>query len=88
MASNLLLVAAYCVKRSQVTYHYTLWALAFIACLLRGIQSGLMWRQTGPIIISMSYMLKDILTFLGRGHFFALNLTIKGFPRENREKEE
>ena len=28
-------------------------------------QSGLLWRQTGPIIISMSYMLKDILTFLG-----------------------
>ena len=28
------------------------------------IQTGLMWRQTGPIIISMTYMIIDVLVFL------------------------
>ena len=27
-------------------------------------QTGLMWRQTGPIIISMTYMIIDVLVFL------------------------
>ena len=27
-------------------------------------QTGLMWRQTGPIIISMTYMICDVLVFL------------------------
>ena len=30
----------------------------------RSIQGGLMWRQTGPIIISMSYMILDVAVFL------------------------
>ena len=58
LASNLLLIAAYVVHRSDVKYSSTLWALAVTASLLKRVQSGLMWRQTGPIIISMSYMLK------------------------------
>ena len=32
-----------------------------IFCLL---QTGLMWRQTGPIIISMTYMIIDVFVFL------------------------
>ena len=28
------------------------------------LQGGLMWRQTGPVIISISYMILDVLVFL------------------------
>ena len=65
-ACNLLLIMAFAFK---VFYpgstSNTLWSLACLMAFLRAIQGGLMWRQTGPIIISMSYMLYDILTFLG-----------------------
>ena len=42
----------------------TMWSLACLMAFLRAIKTGLMWRQTGPIIISMSYMFYDIITFL------------------------
>ncbi|XP_023347417.1 uncharacterized protein LOC111716207 [Eurytemora carolleeae] len=41
-----------------------LWAVAALMTFLRTIQIGLMWRQTGPIIISMTYMIIDVLVFL------------------------
>jgi hypothetical protein len=30
----------------------------------RSIQGGLMWRTTGPVIISISYMTYDVIIFL------------------------
>lgn len=41
-----------------------LWAVAALLTFLRSIQTGLMYRQTGPIIISMSYMIVDVGVFL------------------------
>ena len=41
-----------------------IWAIAAVLTFLRSIQGGLMWRQTGPIIISMSYMILDVAVFL------------------------
>ena len=41
-----------------------LWAIGALMTFLRNVQTGLMWRQTGPIIISMSYMIIDIFVFL------------------------
>lgn len=40
------------------------WSFAALLAFLRSIQGGLMWRQTGPIIISMSYMILDVMVFL------------------------
>jgi transient receptor potential cation channel subfamily C protein 6 len=40
------------------------WSVAALLTFLRSIQTGLMWRQTGPIIISMSYMILDVFVFL------------------------
>ena len=40
------------------------WSVAALLAFLRAVQGGLMWRQTGPIIISMSYMILDVLVFL------------------------
>lgn len=40
------------------------WSVAALLTFLRSIQLGLMWRQTGPIIISMSYMILDVFVFL------------------------
>jgi len=40
------------------------WSFAALLAFLRAIQIGLMWRQTGPIIISMSYMILDVVVFL------------------------
>lgn len=42
----------------------TLWSVAALLAFLRVVQIGLMWRQTGPIIISMSYMIFDVMVFL------------------------
>jgi len=42
----------------------SLWAVAALLTFLRTIQLGLMWRQTGPIIISMTYMIIDVFVFL------------------------
>nr|XP_040563435.1 transient-receptor-potential-like protein [Lepeophtheirus salmonis] len=42
----------------------SLWSVACLLTFLRSIQGGLMWRQTGPIIISMSYMILDVAVFL------------------------
>jgi len=41
-----------------------IWSFAALLTFLRSIQGGLMWRQTGPIIISMSYMILDVMVFL------------------------
>lgn len=41
-----------------------LWGVAALLTFLRTIQTGLMYRQTGPIIISMSYMIADVCVFL------------------------
>jgi len=41
-----------------------LWGVAALLTFLRTIQTGLMYRQTGPIIISMSYMIVDVCVFL------------------------
>merc|ERR1712106_414573 len=41
-----------------------LWAIGALLTFLRNVQTGLMWRQTGPIIISMTYMIIDVLVFL------------------------
>jgi len=41
-----------------------IWSVAALLTFLRSIQGGLMWRQTGPVIISISYMLVDVLVFL------------------------
>jgi len=41
-----------------------LWAVGALMTFLRNVQTGLMWRQTGPIIISMTYMIIDVLVFL------------------------
>ena len=41
-----------------------IWSFAALLTFLRSIQGGLMWRSTGPIIISMSYMILDVLVFL------------------------
>jgi len=41
-----------------------LWGVAALLTFLRSIQTGLMYRQTGPIIISMSYMIMDVCVFL------------------------
>jgi len=41
-----------------------LWAAGALLTFLRSIQIGLMWRQTGPIIISMTYMIIDVFVFL------------------------
>jgi len=41
-----------------------IWSVASLLTFLRIIQGGLMWRQTGPIIISMSYMILDVMVFL------------------------
>ena len=79
LASNLLLIAAYVVHRSDIRYSSTLWALAVTASLLKSVQSGLMWRQTGPIIISMSYMLKAGFIFCATFAWFLGHLV----PFEN-----
>ncbi|XP_059082516.1 short transient receptor potential channel 5-like isoform X3 [Tigriopus californicus] len=42
----------------------SIWSFAAVLCFLRSIQGGLMWRQTGPVIISISYMILDVLVFL------------------------
>jgi len=42
----------------------SLWAIGALLTFLRNVQTGLMWRQTGPIIISMTYMIIDVLVFL------------------------
>jgi len=41
-----------------------LWSVGALLTFLRNVQTGLMWRQTGPIIISMTYMIIDVLVFL------------------------
>jgi len=41
-----------------------LWSIGALLTFLRNVQTGLMWRQTGPIIISMTYMIIDVLVFL------------------------
>jgi len=41
-----------------------LWAIGALLTFLRNVQTGLMWRQTGPIIISMTYMIIDVMVFL------------------------
>jgi len=41
-----------------------LWAVAALLTFLRSIQTGLMYRSIGPIIISMSYMIVDVFVFL------------------------
>ncbi len=41
-----------------------IWSVAALLTFLRSIQGGLMWRQTGPVIISISYMILDVLVFL------------------------
>merc|ERR1719348_2395578 len=41
-----------------------LWSIAALLSLLRCTQTGLMWRQTGPVIVSMTYMIIDVLVFL------------------------
>ena len=41
-----------------------LWSVGALLTFLRSIQGGLMWRQTGPIIISMTYMIIDVFVFL------------------------
>jgi len=41
-----------------------LWAVGALLTFLRSIQIGLMYRQIGPIIISMSYMIMDVFVFL------------------------
>ena len=41
-----------------------IWSFAALLAFLRAVQGGLMWRQTGPIIISMSYMILDVMVFL------------------------
>jgi hypothetical protein len=38
--------------------------VAALLTFLRSIQTGLMYRTTGPIIISMSYMIADVCVFL------------------------
>ena len=42
----------------------SIWSIAALLTFLRSIQGGLMWRQTGPVIISISYMILDVLVFL------------------------
>jgi len=41
-----------------------LWAVGALMTFLRNVQTGLMWRQVGPIIISMTYMIIDVFVFL------------------------
>ena len=43
---------------------YIIFLLNMYVSFWRSIQGGLMWRQTGPIIISMSYMILDVAVFL------------------------
>ena len=50
------------VLRTQLRYNTSLHT--FIVNSYLFMQTGLMWRQTGPIIISMTYMIIDVLVFL------------------------
>ena len=48
----------------SIFFHADLFAFNICICKLFLFQTGLMWRQTGPIIISMTYMIIDVLVFL------------------------
>ena len=52
------------------------WSVAALLTFLRSIQGGLMWRQTGPVIISISYMILDVLVFLFIFVIFYLSFTM------------
>jgi len=54
-------------RKLMSTFVKILWKLfltILILIWLINLQIGLMWRQTGPIIISMSYMISDVMIFL------------------------
>lgn len=53
-----------------------LWSIAALLSLLRSAQTGLMWRQTGPIIVSMTYMMRDVFVFLFIFVIFYISFTI------------